>query len=142
MDYSKLNYTVQKKTDRVCELKKERAKWSHFCKLVTGVNSLLLAYILLYNNRFTSYATTALENQNLAGGIKALDSIVLILFAVSVLILYWSVGEDREVKETYEKLRKDLIKTINNGFCTCIGTCACKDEYIKAMEVKGVDLIY
>jgi hypothetical protein len=142
LDYSKLSYSVQKKTDKVYELKIEKAKWSRFWKIATGVNALLLAYILVNNNRYTSYATNAFENQNLASGIRTLDLIILIIFAVAVLIVYWAVGEYREVKEAYEKIRKDLIKTINNEFCTCNGTCVCKDEYIKDMEARGIDLIY
>jgi hypothetical protein len=105
------------------------------------VNALLLAYILLYNNRYTSYATSAFENQNLGNGIRTLDLIILIIFAVAVLIVYWAVGEYMEVKEAYEKTRKDLIKTINSKFCTCMVTCVCKDEYIKDMEARGIDLI-
>lgn len=141
MDYSKLSYLVQKKTDKVCELKIEKAKWSRFWKIAVGVNALLLAYILLYNNRYTSYATSAFENQNLGNGIRTLDLIILIIFAVAVLIVYWAVGEYMEVKEAYEKTRKDLIKTINSKFCTCMVTCVCKDEYIKDMEARGIDLI-
>lgn len=142
MDYSKLSYSVQKKTDKVCDLKIEKVKWGRFWKIAVGVNVLLLAYIFLYTNRYTSYATSAFENQNLVNGVKTLDIIILIAFAVLVLIVYWAVGEYMEVKEAYEKIRKDLIKTINSKFCTCIGTCVCKDEYIKDMEARGIDLIY
>lgn len=142
MDDLKLSYTVQKKTDKICELKKEKAKWNQFWKVAAGVELLLLAYMLLFNNRYTSYATDVFDNYKLSNGIKVFDIIILIIFAATVLIVYWAVVEYKEAKEAYEKLRKDLINTINDKFCTCSGTCGCKDEYIKDMEVRGIDLIY
>lgn len=142
MDYSKLSYSVKKKTDKVCELKVKKVKWSHLWKIAVGVSVLMLTYIFLYAKRYASYTNSAFENQNLGSSVRILDIIILIAFAALVLIVYWAVGEYVEVKEAYEKTRIDLIKTINSKFCTCKGACDCKDEYVKDMEVRGIDLIY
>ena len=142
MDDLKLSYTVKKKTDKICELKKEKAKWNKFWKVAAITDGLLLAYMLLFNNRYISYATDVFDNYKLSNGIKLFDIIILIIFAATVLIVYWTVVEFKEAKDAYEKLRKDLINTINDKVCTCSGTCGCKDEYMKEMETRGIDLIY
>ena len=142
MDDLKLSYTVKKKTDKICELKKEKAKWNHLCKVAIGIDFLLLVYIVLFNGRYTSYATDVFEDYKLSGAIKIFDIIILIIFMVIVLIVYWTIVEYSEAKEAYEKLRKDIIRSINSEICTCSDACGCKDEYIKEMGAKGIDLIY
>jgi hypothetical protein len=142
VDDSKFSYTIQKKTHKIFELKEEKAKWNKFCKVAAIIDGLLLAYILLFNNRYISYATDVFDNYKLSNGIKVFDIIIIIIFAATVLIVYWTIIEYKEAKDAYEQLRNDLINTINYKFCTCSRTCGCKDEYIKDMEERGIDLIY
>ena len=140
MDYSKLTYAVQKKTEKICELKVKKAKWKFICILATGINLLLIAYILLYN-RFTYTTTSIFANKNLVHAVKPSDFIILIVFAVAVIIIFCSVFQYMELQENYEQIRRELKENINYKICTCKGDCVCNHEYIKDMMVKGIGLI-
>jgi hypothetical protein len=142
LDYSTLSYTTQKKTYKLQELKGKLDKKRTSLKLPSGVSCLLAFYVFLYNDRYASYATAVFENHSAESAIKRFDLIALIILATTMFILYILFAEFKKLKDSYEELRKDLIKTINNEFCTCKKTCNCKDAYIKDMEGKGIDLIF
>ena len=140
MDYSKLTYAVQKKTEKICELKVKKAKWKFICIVATGINLLLIAYILLYN-RFTYNSIITFANGDLVNDVDIFDFIILIIFAVVVIIIFCTVFHYMELKENYEQIRRELKENINSKICTCKGDCTCIGEYIKDMESKGVGLI-
>ncbi|MBU3190181.1 hypothetical protein K9O30_14160 [Clostridium bowmanii] len=138
----KLSYSTKKKSDKVCELKQKVAKKYASLILLSGISCLLGVYALLYNTRYISYATAVFENRNLQSAIKTFDLIILVGFAATLFILYISLDILKKDKKNYDEHRKDLIKTINSEFCTCVDFCNCKEEYIKFMEEKGIDLIF
>ena len=140
MDYSKLTYAVQTKTEKICGLKKEKAKWKLICMLSTVINLLLIAYILLYN-RFTYNSIITFANGDLVNDVDIFDFIILIIFAVVVIIIFCTVFHYMELKENYEQIRRELKENINYKICTCKGDCNCIDEYIKDMESKGIGVI-
>ncbi|MDV3427373.1 MAG: hypothetical protein LIR50_09890 [Bacillota bacterium] len=142
MDLSKLSYTVQKKTDTILKLKDKMDKKRRSFKLPAKISCLLGIYVFIYNNRYTSYAAAIFENKKIDSAVIKFDFIILIILAAAIFIFYKLFIEFKKDKDKYEELRKDLIKTISNEFCTCKNTCTCKDDYIKYMEQKGIDLIF
>ncbi|MGV8982304.1 hypothetical protein [Clostridium sp.] len=136
----KLSYSTKKKSDKICELKQKVDKKHASLALPAGVACLLLVYALLYNTRYISYALAVFENRRLQSAIKTFDLIILMGLAATTFILYKLLDTLKKDKKNYEEHRKDLIKTINSQFCTCEDSCNCKDEYIKFMEKKGIDL--
>jgi len=140
--YSKLSYTVQKKSDTVLVLKEVFDKKRDSLKLPVGMSCLLSFYILLYHNRYISYLNAIFENNSSESAIKNFDLIILLIITATISILYLLLKEFKKAKDRYDGLRKDLIKTINSEVCTCKNTCDCKDAYIKFMEEKGIDLIF
>lgn len=138
----KLSYATEKKTERICELKQEMDKQRTSLWLPSGLSCLLLFYAILYNDRYTSYAVAIFENNSAESAIKRFDLIILLILAATIFILLALVDKLKKVKVSYEELRKDLIKTVNSDFCTCKGSCNCKDEYLKYMEEKGINLIF
>gem|GEM_PF-1889485 len=144
MDLSKLSYTVQKKTYKLLELKEKVDKKRTSLKLPSAISCLLVFYVFLYNDRYISYATAVFDNNSSESTVKGFDLFVLVIVAATLFILYILFDEFKKIKNKYDELRKDLIKTINNGFCSCTNSsnCNCRDEYIKDMEEKNIDLIF
>lgn len=140
LDLSKLSYTVQKKTYKVLELKHKVDKKRTSLNLPAGACCLLVFYIFLYNDRYISYAIAVFENHSAKSAIKSFDLIILSMVAATIFILYILLDKFKKTKESYDELRKDLIKTINNEFCSSKDNF--KDEYIKSMEDEGIDLIF
>lgn len=140
--YSKLSYTVQKKSNRIVELKEVFDKKRNSLKLPVEMSCLLSFYVLLYHNRYISYLNAIFENNSSKSAIKNFDLIILLIITATISIIYLLLKEFKKAKDSYDGLRKDLIKTINSEICTCKNTCGCRDEYIKFMEEKGIDLIF
>lgn len=138
----KLSYSMKKKSDKLCELKQKVDKKQTSVVLLTGIACLLGVYMFFYNTRYISYAIAFFENQSLQSAIKTFDSIVFLGLAATIFILYILLDALKKGKKNYEDHRKDLMKTIDNEFCTCGKPCNCKEEYIKFMEEKGIDLIF
>ena len=142
LDLSKLSYTVQVKSSKVFKLKEIYDKKRISLNLPIGISGLLLFYVFMYLNRYISYLNDIFENNNSKSAIKKLDLIILIIVIATISFLYILLKEFKKAKDNYDKLRIDLIKTINSEFCTCRNTCVCKDDYIKDMEKEGIDLIF
>lgn len=138
----KLSYSTKKKSDKVCELKQKVDKKHASMVLLTEIACVLGVYAIMYNNRYISYATAVFDNRNLQSAIKTFDLIIIAGLASTVFILYILLDALKKDKKNYDEHRKDLIKTINSEFCTCVDFCNCKEEYIKFMEEKGIDLIF
>ncbi|SUY46564.1 Uncharacterised protein [Clostridium putrefaciens] len=142
MDYSTLSYTVKKKTNKVCELKEQRDRKRNLLKIPVIAIALLCIYVGFNINRYSSYVMAFLQNHSTESILKRFDPIIFGIFFVTIIITLILFDEYKTTKRGYDDLRKDLIKTINNEFCICSNDCKCKDDYIKDMEKKGVDLIF
>ncbi|MGH4139192.1 hypothetical protein [Clostridium sp.] len=138
----KLSYSTKKKSDKLCELKQKLDNKKASLPLLTGIACLLGVYMLLFNDRYISYATAVFENKSLQTAIKTFDLIIFLGLAATMFIIYILLEGLKKDKINYEDNRKDLMKTIGNEFCTCVKPCNCKEEYIKFMEEKGIDLIF
>ena len=142
MDYSTLSYTVKKKTNKVCELKEQRDRKRNLLKIPVIAIALLCIYVGFNINIYSSYVMAFLQNHSTESILKRFDPIIFGILFVTIIITLILFDEYKTTKRGYDDLRKDLIKTINNEFCICNNDCKCKDNYIKDMEKKGVDLIF
>ncbi len=142
LNYSTLSYTVKKKTNKVCELKEQMNKKLSLLTLPGGAIVLLGIYVVWNINRYSSYVMAFLQNHSTETILKRFDPIIFGMLFVTMIIACILFDEYKTIKKSYNDLRKDLIKTINNEFCICNNDCKCKDDYIKDMEKKGVDLIF
>ena len=142
LNYSTLSYTVKKKTNKVCELKEQMYRKRNLLKIPGVAIALLGIYVALNRNRYISYVVAFAENHSTETILKRFDPIIFGMLFVTMIIACILFDEYKTIKKSYDDLRKDLIKTINNEFCICSNDCKCKDDYIKDMEKKGVDLIF
>jgi len=142
LNYSTLSYTVKKKTNKVCELKEQMYRKRNLLKIPGVAIALLGIYVALNRNRYISYVVAFAENHSTETILKRFDPIIFGMLFVTMIIACILFDEYKTIKKSYNDLRKDLIKTINNEFCICNNDCKCKDDYIKDMEKKGVDLIF
>ncbi|MCD2345937.1 hypothetical protein LQK79_04480 [Clostridium guangxiense] len=95
--------------------------------------------MLSYNNKNLQ----DIKNQRIYG-LEFFDLIMLLIASISILFLLYSLNQFNKLKPSYESLRQDIKKSINNNLCNCSNpkNCNCKDEYIKFMKTKGIDLIF
>lgn len=137
------SYTIERKTKRILELKKELDNRKRNLIFPYSFNGFFVCYIIFFGQRYFDYTiTTFTSPKNTISTLHILDLVVIILLAFSCLIVYSSTIKLNKVKSSYESLRKDIIKMINTEFCSCNKSCNCKDEYIRGMEKEGIDLIF
>lgn len=141
-DESKLSYTVKKKSKKIIELNNKVENMERKNSLTLIICTSLLFYVIIFWNRYISYATDLFNGNDIQVSFLQIDVIMLILLAVALFIQSYIYNQLKGVKKKYNQLRESLIETIDSGLCNCNNTCSCKDNYIKWMENKGIDLIF
>lgn len=139
----RLNYTMQKKTYRLMELRVALNDMPKKFAIPIGVSSIAGVYATISYERYLNYAVTTFKtSSNIFLGIEPKDLGLLLILISGGLSLYFTEVKRKKTKESYDTLRKDIIKSINGGFCNCGKTCNCKDDYIQVMESLGIELVF
>lgn len=144
--WNDLTYTVQKKSDRIREMKKLLdAKNSNYLPSFSllSAGALFGLYLIPTGVKYMNSVipVSAFEQIRLRP-IHYFD-VAILLFALTC-IGYWYLEtlEVKRMKSKYESQRKDLIQIINHKFCKHDMACDCKDTFIKGMESENIDLIF
>ncbi|MDU1442422.1 MAG: hypothetical protein E6916_02780 [Clostridium cochlearium] len=138
-----LSYTMEKKTNKILELKHQLNNTRSNLIIPCGLIGISVCYLILAHNRYADYASFIFTSTNSTiSKLKILDFGIIMLLIISYILLRSKIAKYNNLKKSYEILRKDIIHAIDSEFCNCSEKCTCKDTYIKYMEDQGIDLIF
>lgn len=140
--FDKLSYSMQKKTKKIIDINENLKSDRKTLLMPGGVFSITSAYFLFNFQRYTSYVFPAFSESVPTHAVRTFDLFSLFSCVITGIIFFWKLRTLKSTRESYDKLRKDIIEAINSDFCNCRMDCDCRDSYIKYMEGCGIDLVF
>lgn len=137
-----LTLTMERKTERIKLLKKRLKFVSPLFRVSVLISSLLIIYIVfIKQNILTSYISSIfLPNASLKPTSTDLLIIKIFIYSIIITIFIWILYS--RIFKKYEKLRIDIIDSIDSEFCKHPQGCKCKDEYILEMDEYDIDVVF
>lgn len=143
MENLNLSYVVKKKTEKLLDLKSKLDNKKSRLMLPYALTGMLVLYVTLFNQRYFNYASAAFNASNKKiYGLEFLDLTIFILALINIAVLWYSLNQYNKLKSSFQSLKQDIKKSIDNKLCNCSNCCNCKDEYVKFMESQKIDLIF
>ena len=133
-----LSYSVQKKSDKICQIKLEIAVTIKRSQHILVVGSIFGLYIILSVAKYINNGVIP----EAFGLIQYFDIAILLITIVCIACWYSNELKRVKLKSEFELLRENLITAIDTEFCKHHGICSCKDAYIKGMESEDINLIF
>lgn len=159
--YSQLTLTAKRKTKKLIELKAKKESTGKYDSLLLVLFILAVFHIAFnYENYFMLFPLNMIfkpfiDLSNTAGWSAAANTNMGLLtkafyyltFTAAIALGYLLpkiAGSKKKAADSYEALRKDIIKLLDAGFCSCgSSNCICKDTYIDYMDKnEHIDLIF
>jgi hypothetical protein len=140
---SHLSLALQKKTNKIISLKKSLTAQEEL--LILLYTAAFFSCIYCYKSRFVyfDYIYHFFTHQkNIFLTPSVLDLTVLTVAAISLLLISYLSDKLSSTKEQYNKLRLDIIHTIEGEFCYHPQRCSCKDNYISEMDKYSIDMVF
>ncbi|HBN85953.1 MAG TPA: hypothetical protein DDZ89_19170 [Clostridiales bacterium] len=134
----KISFIMQKKSEKIIELK--RIKDNMLRKLYLAFIAFAIPFLWIMN--FYHHFLPSFENtDHLFPDMTLPDYIALIATALMAVLVYSYTQLYKKAKTKYDSLRHDIMDNIGAVICNCHEQCNCREEYIKDMDEKGIDLI-
>lgn len=128
---------MEKKTEKLIELKKMKDTYARKLYLVSVAFAIPFIWIVGYSHRFIpSFESTG----RLFPQLTTIDIIALVTAGFTAILLYTYTQQYKKVKIKYDSLRHDIMDNIGAVICNCHEQCNCKEEYVREMDEKGIDL--
>lgn len=131
---------MKEKTNRIISLKESYDNYQIFDNniILSALIALISTLSLIYKVRLNPYLVSNYSIQ-----------LLLIIASIGYLYAHYNskVIKRENIKDTFDKLRIDMISSIdtqfNYEFCNHNQKCKCKEQYIKYMKDKyDIDLIF
>lgn len=142
-DFNNLSYTMRAKSNKILERDMQIRDTKGKIEIPIASSLMVISYFLINRNRLISYTSATFTfSKAQAGYINKADVIFLIIAITCISFIYSMYSSINKLKNENEILRKDIISNIDVHFCIHDKNCHCKDDYIKDMESKGINLIF
>ncbi len=135
---SKISFIMQKKKDKILELKNDKDKLKRKMYLSFLSFAIPFLWIIQYMERFIPSFT---GSSKLFPDIKPIDYIALLLTVTAAMFLYFYTQRYIKTKGKFDTLRHSIMDDIGSMICNCHEQCTCREDFIKEMDEKGIDLI-
>lgn len=158
--YSKLSYPMQKRTDKVLELKNKINKkdWDIVKYFASACASGIYIFLFFgsykylppinsilnwFSNEFSVFGMqpSIAKGVYISTAVAFVHYVVFFIFMVSSFLTYLAFVKKHKLEIEFKKICKLIKDCIAADFCNCKVACNCKDDYFKYMESRGVDLI-
>lgn len=145
----KLSYPMKKKAERLIKLKNELDN-TELNKWLIGLMIISAIYTLAFSERYLTYlpidailqSLLSTEVNNTNSFIKIIDFTFLGTLTITTLAIYLRIKSINKIKDEFQTLRENIISELDTNLCLCNAQCTCKDDFIKYMEEKDIDLIF
>ena len=142
-DFDNLSNPIIAKNNELLEREMQLKNIKNKIEIPIAITLMVISYFLINGNRIVNYTSATFTfSRAQAGYINKADVILLIIEIISIRFIYNMYSSINRLKSENEILREDLIKDIENDFCIHDKDYSSKDEYIKDMESKGINLIF
>ncbi|ADL12903.1 hypothetical protein [Acetohalobium arabaticum] len=146
---AKLSYPMKKKAKRLIELKNKLDN-TKLNKWLIGLMIISAIYTLAFSERYLTYLPIDAILQSLLDTevsttnsfIKIIDFTFLGTLIITTSATYLRIKSINKIKDKFQTLREDIISELDTDLCLCNAQCTCKDDFIKYMEEKDINLIF
>lgn len=136
IDRSKLSFLMQKKREKILELK--RNKDNLIRKLY--LTCIAFAIPFLWIIRYYDHYIPSFDTEQIFPAITVPDYIALLATALASVCLYTYNQRHTKAKAKYDSLRHDIMDDIGSMVCNCHEQCNCREVFIKDLDENGIDL--
>lgn len=134
----KISFIMQKKTEKIIEFK--RTKDNILRKIYLAFVAFAIPFLWImgyYQHYIPSFESTDYLFPNMT----LPDYMALIAAALMAVLLYSYTQLYKKAKIKYDSLRHDIMDNLGAVICNCHEQCSCREEYVKEMDEKGIDLV-
>lgn len=146
--YDDLTLTMKRKTDKIKKYKRDLIILSQRTKKAYALTSVLILIFIWNIDSYIDYSTSVFNNTFTFNNYVPVISLnnfeifIVIALIISSLYIYSLLSQRKKLNDKYEKLRIDIINSLDNEFCHHNQPCSCKDDYIKYMDKHNIDIIF